>query len=63
MSKKTLGNKLAQGVRQARQPAPAAAKKITPSTPPRSAAKVRQSPASTLDSPWTNLHPERIWPD
>lgn len=39
-----------------------------PSTPHRSGAKRfaeqdDQAPPASLDSPWKNLHPKRIWPD
>lgn len=67
MTKKDFAGKLAAGMRRARQspsPAPAA---ITPANAapgaPRFARQADQSPRASLDCPWDNLHPERIWPD
>ena len=34
-----------------------------PSGPKRFAEQGDQAPPASLDSPWKNLHPKRIWPD
>lgn len=50
-------------------PAPApVARSSVPASAPRSGAKgfarqADQSPPASLDRPWDNLHPARIWPD
>ncbi|HWS01839.1 MAG TPA: histone H1 protein [Gammaproteobacteria bacterium] len=78
MSKK-LESKLADSVRQAKQqnetPAAAsAAQPAAPQTETKPAAKPAQpggkfasqndqAPKPSLDSPWANLYPARIWPD
>jgi hypothetical protein len=93
MSRKNMGSRLADSLRQARQAGQAEHPGQSPVTRPtesqpgqatgkeqerqskaraaRSApsesgsAVVRdeQVPAPNLDSPWDNLHPDRIWPD
>lgn len=67
MSKKDLAAKLAQGVRQARQRPVAErlteAAPVLPTLVTGYARQADQSPAPSLDRPWENLHPERIWPD
>jgi hypothetical protein len=45
---------------------PAAAKPEAPFSPAPLATSTRnedQVPAASLDDPWANLHPARIWPD
>jgi hypothetical protein len=70
MSKKDFANKLAAGMRRAKQsPAPRA---VTPAVTvraragagvkPRRARQNHPSPSSSPD-PWRDLHPARIWPD
>lgn len=72
MSKK-LESKLADSVRQAKQQnettttsaqtaasKPAAAK---PAAAGKFASQNDQAPKPSLDNPWTNLYPDRIWPD
>jgi hypothetical protein len=72
MSKK-LESKLADSVRQAKQQnetttpsaqtatsKPAAAK---PDAAGKFATQNDQAPKPSLDSPWANLYPDRIWPD
>jgi len=60
-----LAAKLAEGVRQAKRALPAAAAAAVPA--PRRASRFArqadQSPPASLERPWDNLHPERIWPD
>lgn len=78
MSRNQIADRLARGVREARKSSqPASQAKSTPakSTPRKSAGKrpavsqpVRSeqsssTPTMTLDRPWENLHPARIWPD
>lgn len=80
MSKKNIGSKLADSLRQARDlPAGTVSGDVTPASTPAPTPKparaappppfgsyarqIDQSPAASLDRPWDNLHPERIWPD
>ena len=84
MSKKKMGSKMMDSLRQAREatsapatPERAPAPPVKTATAPaksapapaarapakRSAAQDDQVPAGTLDHPWDNLHPRRIWPD
>lgn len=70
MSKKDLAAKLAQGVRLSRQPSPVADSGVAVATDAaltkratHYARQADQSPPPSLDRPWDNLHPERIWPD
>lgn len=73
MKKKGFAEKLAAGVRQARQLAPAPpatkpappARRSAPAAPrrPAFARQEDQAPPASLDRPWDNLHPRRIWPD
>lgn len=73
MSENDLAGKLAAGLRRARQTLPDAAPATTPTPvartvhpappPPRFAQQGDQSPPASLDQPWVNLHPERVWPD
>lgn len=69
MSGKDLADKLAAGLRRARQsPAPDAAAPAeavhgSASVKARYARQSDQSPPPGLDRPWDDLHPERIWPD
>ena len=75
---KRMSSKLAKSLRQARAQRPAMkpktvkAKKTSsparraPAAAARSQRFARQSdqsPPLSLDRPWANLHPERIWPD
>jgi hypothetical protein len=74
MSKK-LESKLADSVRQAKQQnetaataaaTPAAAKPASPAkldANKKFASQADQAPKPSLDSPWENLYPSRIWPD
>lgn len=77
MSKK-LESKLADSVRQAKQQSEAAADTQAPAPKPAAAAKPAarptastgkyatqddQAPKPSLDNPWANLYPARIWPD
>ena len=70
MTKKDFAAKLATGVRRGRQsPAASAAgaapvaPEPLPVQPSRAARQADLSPSPTLDRPWDNLHPQRIWPD
>ena len=67
MTKNAMADKLAQGVRRARDSKPAKSPKSAPSRPAPAATgfarQSDQSPPASLDRPWVNLHPERIWPD
>ena len=66
MTKKDFASKLAAGIRQAKgQSSPAPENKsAAPSAPaPKFARQANQSPPASLDDPWKNLHPQRIWPD
>lgn len=65
MTKKDIAARLAESLRQARQPsAPPTPAPLPGGTPPaRFARQADQSPPASLDRPWDNLHPERIWPD
>lgn len=69
MTEKTVGDKLAASVRQARQgtrPAQQTAVAESARAPRAAATALRQSeqaPADSLSQPWRNLHPQRIWPD
>ncbi len=66
MTEKNLSNKLAAGMRRTRPSAPAtkAAPAVLLTTPAtRYASQADQSPPASLDRPWDNLHPARIWPD
>ena len=67
MKKKDFAAKLAAGVRQARQftPSTAIPNVISPGgkRTSRFARQTDQAPFPSLDRPWENLHPERIWPD
>lgn len=68
MSEKDFAGKLAAGLRRARQPAPGAQASSAPAAAPatpasRVARQSDQSPPASLDRPWDNLHPARIWPD
>jgi hypothetical protein len=73
-----MSDKLAAGIRQARRrtagdggetPRPPARDKVAAAAPrgdsprPTFARQSDQSPPPSLDDPWENLHPERIWPD
>lgn len=66
---KKMENKLASGVRQAKKIQEQAAENVSahPSAsalqPTASALHNDQSPAPSLDNPWKNLHPGRVWPD
>lgn len=68
MSKKDFANKLAAGMRRAKQSpapravAPAATVRAGTGVKPRRARQNAPSPRSNL-GPWRDLHPERIWPD
>ncbi len=71
MSKK-LESKLADSVRHAKQQNDTAAdtkSAASKSAAPKSAqsgkfaAQDDQAPKSSLDNPWDNLYPDRIWPD
>ena len=70
MTKKDFAAKLAAGVRRARQSPAASASNAAPAAPEplpvqasRAARQADLSPSPTLDRPWDNLHPQRIWPD
>ena len=67
MTKKDFAAKLAAGVRRARQSPAASASNAAPEPLPvqtsRAARQADLSPSPTLDRPWDNLHPQRIWPD
>jgi hypothetical protein len=69
MSEKDFAGKLAAGMRRARQSptpdatAPADAVHGGASVKARCARQSDQSPPPSLDQPWRDLHPERIWPD
>jgi hypothetical protein len=72
MTEKDFAGKLAASLRRARQSAPAAPAADAPlaaGSPSRVVSRARfarqsdQSPPASLDRPWDNLHPERIWPD
>ncbi len=70
MTKKDFAAKLAEGVRRARQSPAASAADAAPVAPEPLPAKATWaarpadlSPSPTLDRPWDNLHPQRIWPD
>ncbi len=70
---KKLPSKLAAGVRKVKEGQGGAAqvksgtlgKPAAPAPTPARQPSVadQQNPAPTLDDPWTNLHPRRIWPD
>jgi len=68
MSKKDFANKLAAGMRRAKQSpapravAPAVAVRARAGVKPRRARQNDPTPSSSLD-PWRDLHPKRIWPD
>ena len=70
MTKKDFAAKLAKGVHRARQSPAANAAGAAPVAPEplpvqasRAARQADLSPSPTLDRPWDNLHPQRIWPD
>ena len=67
MTKKDFAAKLSEGVRRARHSPATNAGSPAPAAPKPQSARVVVSPdpsrSSTLDRPWDNLHPERIWPD
>lgn len=67
MTRKDLAAKLAKGVRQAKRALPTAAAAAAAVPAPRRASRFArqadQSPPASLEHPWDNLHPERIWPD
>lgn len=71
MKKQNITDKLAQGVRQAKHTVLGTGERSTPETqsvsqqaqPECIARHSDQSPPESLYQPWTNLHPERIWPD
>ncbi|PZP64490.1 MAG: hypothetical protein DI596_01865 [Azospira oryzae] len=67
MTKKGIAGQGAEDVHQAKRPqAPTAAEtgpKPGPTPAYRFARQSDQSPPPSLDQPWDNLHPERIWPD
>ncbi len=69
MSEKNLAGKLAAGTRRAKQspaphaPAPDDTVHSGAHAKARYARQNDQSPPPSLDYTWTNLHPERIWPD
>lgn len=69
MKTQDMADKLAEGVRQAKRsrtadaPDPAREPMTVPPPVLRFARQSDQSPPASLDRPWANLHPERIWPD
>ncbi len=79
MSRDQIADRLARGVREARKssqppspakstptrsaPRKAAGKQPAVSQPARSEKSSSSTPTPTLDRPWDNLHPARIWPD
>lgn len=68
MTKKDMGEKLRDAVRAAKTqsgaaPAPQPARARPLSGVRRGARQSDQAPPPSLDHPWENLHPERIWPD
>jgi len=74
MTKKKMGSKLADSLRQVRgekpaTPVPPVAPPVEKAAAPRTAGSAKfaqqsdQSPPASLDRPWDNLHPARIWPD
>ncbi len=66
---KKMASKLVDSLRQVRENRPArpdADGASTRAPSPRNtrfARQTDQSPPLSLDRPWDNLHPERIWPD
>ena len=68
MTKKDLSEKLLGAVRAAKMQGSAAPASQPPRACPlpgisRAARQSDQAPPPSLDHPWENLHPERIWPD
>ncbi len=72
MTEKDFAGKLAASLRHAQRSAPAATTAEAPDATALSkrvsfrtnfARQSDQSPPPSLDHPWDNLHPERIWPD
>lgn len=78
MTKQDIAGKLAQGVRRAMQsssaepdagtpvggaPSPSTSFVSATASASRFARQTDQSPPASLDRPWDNLHPARIWPD
>lgn len=72
MTEKDRAGKPADSLRHARkstQTAMAVGAPIVADSPARVVSSMRfarqsdQSPPASLDRPWDNLHPERIWPD
>ena len=70
MTKKNFAAKLANGARRAKQSPAASAARAAPVAPKplpvqasRAARQADLSPSPTLDRPWDNLHPQRVWPD
>ena len=68
MTRKDMGEKLLAAVRAAKTQSGAAPVAQPPRARPlpgvsRAARQSDQAPPPSLDHPWENLHPERIWPD
>ena len=68
MTKKDMGEKLLDAVRAAKMQSGAAPVAQPQRARPlpgarRGARQSDQAPPSSLDHPWENLHPKRIWPD
>lgn len=67
MTKKNLSNKLVDGIRRVRKmPVSDTTQDVSAPRLPdisRFAQQSDQSPPASLDKPWENLHPQRIWPD
>ena len=68
MTKKDMGEKLLDAVRAAKTQSGAAPVSQPQRAHPlpgvsRGARQSDQAPPPSLDHPWENLHPERIWPD
>jgi hypothetical protein len=68
MSEKDFSGKLSASMRRARQSATALEAPTAPDAAPaaplsRYARQDDQAPPASLDRPWDNLHPARIWPD
>jgi hypothetical protein len=68
MKKQGIASKRAEGVRQSKRSQLAAELDrehgLAVAFPiARFARQSDQSPPASLDQPWVNLHPERIWPD
>ena len=68
MTKKGMSEKLLGAVRAAKMqsgaaPAPQPERARPLRGARRGARQSDQAPPPSLDQPWENLHPERIWPD